>query len=242
MAKNHGARQQKKVAKQKAKRAAKRSSLMKRSSSDPTIRLQMADKWPVVQALVPDRLWEDGIGQLVIARREAEGQLVYGIYLVDVCCLGVKDTFWQVGSPGQFRELVERIENHSQKLHQVSPTALVKIVQGAVDYAKSFGFPAHADFRHTAMLFKGIDPSTCPDEFTFGKNGKPYYVQGPYETSSQALAIMERIKEHGGHYLIGVTEDQLNKYVLTDDEFDDEFDDDEFDDDDDDDDPIDELE
>ena len=49
MAKKHGARQQKKVAKQKAKRAQKRSELMKRTSTDPMVRLRGAGGWPVMR-------------------------------------------------------------------------------------------------------------------------------------------------------------------------------------------------
>ena len=39
MAKKHGAKEQKRIAKQKAKRAEKRLNLMRRTSSDPMIRL-----------------------------------------------------------------------------------------------------------------------------------------------------------------------------------------------------------
>ena len=55
------------------------------------IRLQRADKWPVVRALAGAEIWETGIGDLAIARQESDGQLVFGVYLVDVFCLGVKN-------------------------------------------------------------------------------------------------------------------------------------------------------
>ena len=203
MAKNHGARQQKKLAKQKAKRSEKRTYLSERTSTDPTIRFREAKRWPVVEALIPEQLWEDGIGQLILARREAEGQLIYGVYLVDVFCLGVKDAFWQAGSPGQFKELVEKInENSGQKLKPATPAALVKIIQGAVEFAKSFGFAPHSDYRHTAMLLSGIDPAACLEEYAFGKNGKPVYFQGPYESVAQATAIRQRIIAAGGDYTV----------------------------------------
>ena len=74
MAKKHGAKQQKRLAKQKAKRLEKRSLLARRSSKDPTIRLEPAEKWPVVEAFMSSELWEEGIGYLVIAQ-EPEGGL-----------------------------------------------------------------------------------------------------------------------------------------------------------------------
>jgi hypothetical protein len=203
MAKSHGARQQKKVAKQKAKRSDKRSDLIRRSSNDPTVRLQRAEKWPVVHALVGENLWEDGIGYLVIARQESEGRLIFASYLVDVYCLGVKDAFWDAGTNGEFRELIRKMGT-TQTMLPISPACLVKIVKGAVDYALSFGFRPHPDFRHAAMLLEGIDPSTCLEEFTFGRDGKPFYFQGPNESPEQARAILERIHAAGGHFIVQV--------------------------------------
>ncbi len=201
MAGNHGARQQKRVAKQKAKRAAKRSKLQMRSSIDPNVRLQSAEKWPVTTAVVSTNIWKGGIGSLAIARRESEGQLVFAVFLVDVHCLGVKNAFWKAGTQQDFDDLVGRM-NETQKVTAIAPACLVKIVQGAVDYAGSFGLPPHPDYRHAARLLAGIDPSACPEQFTFGRNGKPFYVQGPHESSAEAAAIMQRIQAAGGHFLI----------------------------------------
>ena len=69
MAKRHGTREQKRLAKQNAKRRTRRRELARRESPDPTVRLKDADRWPVSAALVPDELWDMGIGHLVVARR-----------------------------------------------------------------------------------------------------------------------------------------------------------------------------
>jgi hypothetical protein len=202
MAQNHGARQQKRAAKQKAKRSEKRAKELRRNSTDPTIRLATARKWPVVQAIAASNLWTGGLGSLAIARRESEGQLVFAVFLVDVYCLGVKNAFWQAGSSHDFKELIERTEK-TQPIRAMEPACLVKILTGAVAYAQSFGFPPHPDYRHAAMLLDGIDPEACPQQFTYGHNGKPFYVQGPHESSAQAAAIRQRIAEAGGHFIVG---------------------------------------
>jgi hypothetical protein len=201
MAKKHGARQQKKMAKQKAKRFAKHSLLVQRSSNDPTIRLQRAEKWPVVQALVGAQLWAEGIGYLTIARQESEGGLIFAVFLVDVYCLGVKNAFWRAGTQEDLTDLIRQLEKR-QRMRAIAPACLAKIVTGAVEYAQTFGFPPHPDYRHAGMLLAGIDPATCPEEFTFGRDGKPFYIQGPNETPEQAVAIMQRIEKAGGHFLI----------------------------------------
>jgi hypothetical protein len=219
MAKNHGARQQKRTAKQKAKRAAKRSSAFRRSTKDPTVRLQQAAKWPVVQSLVVAEIWERGIGYAAIAREESPGRLVFGVFLVDVHCLGVKDAYWRDGTLEEFNGLIRRMEKQLT-MSAISPACLVKIVNGAVEYAQSFGFPPHDDFHHAAMLLDGIDTSTCTREFTYGRDGKPFYVQGPNESYAQAEAISQRIQRAGGHYLVELDGAELGELADIDDGFD----------------------
>ncbi|MFI5457747.1 MAG: hypothetical protein ACHRXM_20080 [Isosphaerales bacterium] len=203
MAKNHGPRQQKRMAKQKARRSAKRSILLRHSSNDPTIRLQRAEKWPVVQALAGARLWDEGIGYLTIARQESEGRLIFAVFLVDVYCLGVKDAFWRAGTHRDLDDLIRQMEER-QRMCAITPACLAKIVKGAVAYAQSFGFAPHPDYRHASMLLEGIDPSTCPYQFTFGRDGKPFYMQGPYESLAQATAITQRVQDAGGHFLMAI--------------------------------------
>lgn len=201
MAQRHGVRQQKKLAKQKARRADKRADLVRRDSTDPTLRLKRVATWPVVSARMSTNLSEEGLGTLTIARQEAEGRLVVGVYLVDVLCLGIKNTFWDALTPGEYKELIKKIETH-ETMRSVAPACVVKVISGAVGFAQSFGFRPHADFRHTAKLLEGIDPSACPEEFTFGREGRPYYVQGPNESPMEVKAIAEQAVKAGGHFCI----------------------------------------
>lgn len=201
MVKRHGAGQQRKLAKKKAMRSQKKARLSRRDSMDPGVRLHGAEKWPVVSAYVAEDIWEDGIGYLVIARQEGEARVVFASFLIDVYCLGVKDAFWKAGSPGDFKEMLKEMDS-SQSMVSISPACLVKLVTGAAEYADSFGFRPHPDYRHAALLLKGIDPQECTNEFTFGHDGRPFYIQGPHESPAQVAAIMERIRQFGGHYLI----------------------------------------
>ena len=216
MAGNHGARQQKKMAKQKAKKSAKRTKLLMRDSPDPTIRLASAESWPVVQALLGDTLWSNGLGYATIARRDRQGQVVFAVLLVDVYCLGVKDAFWKSGSQHDFKEMVAKMEK-SQEMEPVEPAALVKLVTGAIAFAQSCGFPPHPDYRHASRLLAGIDPSACSQEFTFGRDGKPFYVQGPFDSSLEATTILRRIEAAGGHFMVGGPDRMISDFTDLDD-------------------------
>jgi len=219
MARKDEARRQKRIAKQKAKRQAKRSFLLQRSSADPTIRLQHAEKWPVVRALVAEELWDEGLGYLVIAREESDGRLVFASFMMDVYCLGVKDAFWRAGTRTEFQDIIQQMDE-MRTMVPIEPACLVKIVKGAVDYAQSFGFPPHPDYHHASKLLDGIDPSTCPQSFTFGRDGKPFYIQGPHESPARVEAIMKRMREVGGHFSVSSNGLEVEGFPGMDDEFD----------------------
>jgi hypothetical protein len=195
------ARKQKQLAKKKAKRVERRTQLARRKSDNPAIRLAGVGRLPIIGAWVPDNLWQQGLGDLVLARRQPDGEIVCATFLVDTFCLGVKNAFWRVMSSGEFEALLQKFGQHG-RLEKVTPECLAKIVHGAVDYAHSFGFSPHPDYRHARQLLDGIDPAQCPDRFAFGKNGKPFYIRGPHESIEKARAISNRILDAGGDYVI----------------------------------------
>jgi hypothetical protein len=203
MAKKNGARQQKRVAKLKAKRLKKRSLLQRRDSKDPTILFQTVEKWTIVQTLAGSKIWTDGMGYLTIMRQGPDGRLVFAAFLVDVNCLGVKNAFWRTGTRSEFEDVIQQM-GRTQTMRPITPACLVKTVQGAVDYAQSFGFPPHPDYRHASRLLEGIDPSGCKERFQFGRDGKPFYIQGPNESPAQVEAIMQRVQAVGGHFFVAM--------------------------------------
>ncbi|HVC98787.1 MAG TPA: hypothetical protein VND64_34300 [Pirellulales bacterium] len=203
MSKQHGARQQKRLAKQKAKRDQKRRQLARVTSDNPMISLGEADSWPILATLVPEGLWNNGLGQLVIARRAPAGKIACGVFLVDVFCLGVKNAFWRVTGSAEYETLIDKIEAHG-RLREVTPEYFSKLVHCAADYAQSLGFAPHRDFRAARLMLVGIDPSLCPDELEFGKDGKPLYIRGPNESLEKARLIASQINALGGHYLVRV--------------------------------------
>ena len=49
------------------------------------------------------------MANIIIARKHSNDNLTFGIYLVDLLCLGVKDSFYGFNIPEQeYRELIEK--------------------------------------------------------------------------------------------------------------------------------------
>jgi len=200
---SHNARQQKKLAKLKAKRTEKRQTIARQTSNDPTIRLAGAADWPVIDSLVGQGIFDSGLGTALVSRRMPDGGVAVASFVVDVYCLGIKNCFWKAFSTFEYSEFLAKFEKGAAAM-QVAPEYVVKLVTEAAAYARALGFPPHADYRRTQMVLAGIDPAKCTETFEFGKDGKPFYIQGPHETPLMVKSIVKRVAEHGGHYLVGL--------------------------------------
>jgi hypothetical protein len=196
-------RQQRKLAKQKAKKKAKQAERARETSVNPVLRLQNAARWPIVEARAAMSIEEKGIGEVTIVRRLPDGTYAYGAILLDIYCLGAKNGRWLILSPGEYHEILAR-GRELAPLIKVAPEHALKLVQSAIEFAGRFGFaPAH-DARHALRLFDGVDASLCATEFIYGRDGKPFYTRGPHESLERARAISAQVVSHGGDYIVAL--------------------------------------
>lgn len=194
---SHDARQQKKLAKAKAKRQEKRSLIAKQTSKDPTVRFANAAAWPVLDSLVAEGIWERGMGVVLLSRQMSDGGIALTSMVVDTFCMGVKDCLLRTVSTYEYQNLLSRYRKGGP-LITAKPEYVVKLVTEAVAYARAISLPPHEDYRNARLLFAGIDPAACSETFEFGHQGTPLYIQGPHETLAQAQSIMRRVDAAGG--------------------------------------------
>jgi hypothetical protein len=109
---------------------------------------------------------------------------------------------WAIEPEGTYAGTIRKIEKAGGPMCKVAPEYLAKLVYAAVDYAQSFGFAPHPDYRHARMLLAGVDATQCQDEFVFGKDGKPLYFQGPHDSPAKVKTIMQRLADGRGHITI----------------------------------------
>lgn len=140
--------------------------------------------------------WRDGgIAQIIVARIRDGGRAEIGFFLVDQWCLGVKDAFLiDDSSESELRELLrDRLpEDFRERLH---PACAKKMIEGAVAYAASLGIDPARDFRKAKRVLTGLDIADCPETFTYGRDGKPFYCEGPDDTperTERVLALLEK--------------------------------------------------
>jgi hypothetical protein len=148
---------------------------------------------------------DDGAGGMVtilVAREDRRHRVSMCGYLVDTFCLGVKNA---VGPRAMSQHLREFVTNYFSAHHAppvAVPLELVRqLVFGSVDYARNLGFEPHPDFAQAAGY---LGSWTGPSEIGFGRDGKPFYVEGPYDDASAVMRTLERSVGNGNfHFLAG---------------------------------------
>lgn len=157
--------------------------------------------WPGQEEDGPER---GGMVCVLVARRRRADKVSACGFLVDTYCLGVKNVLgpenlddWALSS--FVREYFGAFDGDSVP----APLELAQhLVFGAVDYARSLGFGPHADFRAaTGHLGQWSGPS----RITFGDQGKPLYVEGPWDDSARVMRTLTRsVGEGNFQFIVGL--------------------------------------
>jgi len=160
-----------------------------------------------------DPATDESIGGLVTAlvarrRRHRRGATVC-VYLLDVYCLGVKNV---MGPDTMDEQALRRLTDHAFGGYEAPPIpASIELVRelvlGAADYARQLGLAPHPHFEQARPH---LGPWAGPSAITFGHNGKPTYISGPYDDTNHIIRTLQRVVGPTGfNYTIGVDLNEL---------------------------------
>ena len=144
--------------------------------------------------------WEDsGMANIVIARRHTNGNITFCLYLVDLLCLGVKDSFYKFNiTETEYRNFLEKLEEEMGM--KIVDYALVhNIILSGVEFAEEYGFKPYKDFTSVTeyMLEEDTDDIELI-EIECGRDGKPLYIQGPFDGAVKSNKIMKQLEHSAG--------------------------------------------
>lgn len=99
--------------------------------------------------------------------------------------------------------LTNRAFSGYQKPPIAAPIELVRdLVLGVAEYAHRLGFAPHPDFEQARAH---LGPWTGPSPITFGRNGKPTYISGPYDDPDHVVGTLDKtVGPKDFTYTIGV--------------------------------------
>jgi hypothetical protein len=192
-------RRQKQLAKKKQKRKAKLGEMTPVMSIMAGLKKQAeeAARAPIHECLAPQRIFQEGVGTVILARRMGPDEIAVAGFLLDVFCLGAKDAFLRVFTVTEYETTIGRV-NQAESLVRVDPSCIRKLVEQGVEYAQNIGFEPHADYQMAKLLFGDIDAGTCPETYEFGYNGKPLFIPGPHTTPKRYREVMRTLEKTCG--------------------------------------------
>lgn len=185
---------------------------------------------PIYECLVRSDWEETKLTTVTVARNHTNGNITVCSYLVDLLCLGVKDSMYLFNVPvHKYEEFKEKV-NGEMEMTEVDYALAHNIVYAGVEFAEEFGFKPHKDFESVTKYMLEEDTEDIElIEIECGNEGRPVYMQGPFDDDAKARRIIAQLEKNAGpgnyEYIEGFDE------FDDDDEFDDEA---EYDDDDDD--------
>jgi hypothetical protein len=179
------------MAKKRKKTKKKQSNSSKSLSMTNYIR-QAARKLKVLECLALPGWEESGMTQIVVARQKTNGAMLVGFYVVDIFCLGIKDTMYQLfDDEDDYRDFIDMNLNENGEMIEIEPPLAFNLIYGAREYAEDIGFESHRDFKLTEYILPDMEDVEFMD-IEFGKDGKPFYMSGPFDNVDNILNTLSK--------------------------------------------------
>jgi hypothetical protein len=197
MGKNIALRRAAKAIRRKAVVAQKRKFELQAGSLSEQVRCAAA--LPIQQCLLTEGWMERGNGILILARGATSEYLSTGIFLLDTFCLGVKDAAFGRSTD---EALAYRFAQMPATLGAVEPSYARKLLRDLAVWAQSIGFAPARDFAAVERLFGDVNADACEVQFQFGREGKPFYIAGPFDTPAQVHQRFTTIASKGKYLIV----------------------------------------
>jgi hypothetical protein len=205
-------RKQTKKAKKRQQRARKRSQLRRAMNPFQALGLGRSGRavedlgqWPLLECLISQEWQEPAqLCQVAVARQsQATGEVVLGSFLVDLGCLGVKNALTNLfPSAAEYRREYRQHLMASQPMRDCDLDLAAKVIEEGTIYARSLGFKPHSDTAMALKILGDAHPENRAETIPLGKDGKPLFVNGPYDDVARITRILDRNVGRGNYEVI----------------------------------------
>ena len=160
--------------------------------------------------------WETSrMAHVMVIRKHTNGNFTYAGYLVDLLCLGVKDTYYEFN---MFQDHLEDwLDTHSEETEMIEiayPLAH-NIIYAGHDFATEYHIPQHPDFVSSTRHLLEEDDEKVPliEIHTGAENGLPHLIVSADNKQPMALARLKEYAGEGGYrYTILEGESLMDEY------------------------------
>jgi hypothetical protein len=171
--------------------------------STPQAILRRARSYPLYECLISDN-WNkketSGLVEVLVARQQPDDDICFGVYLIDIYCLGLKSTFANAGfSRSRYMNEVRNKVFRAGKPVECPVELAHQMIYQSIEYAEQFGFEPDKDFMLSQYLLAPRGELAEPYQLTFGKDGKPLFISGPHDNVARILKQLDKTAGPGNY-------------------------------------------
>lgn len=156
--------------------------------------------------------WETSkIAHVIVIRRHTNGNFTFAGYLVDLLCLGVKDTYYRFNQPeDELKDWLNRYGQETEMIEIAYPLAH-NIIFAGNDWATEYHIPQHPDFVNITSYLLEEDDEKIPltEIHTGDEDGLPHLIVHPDNRQTLALSRLKEYAGEGGYHYTVLEEDEF---------------------------------
>src|SRR5205809_2862715 len=92
--------------------------------------------------------------------------------------------------------------DHRQKMTTCPIELAHQMVYASIDYAAQFGFEPQSDWAQSQYLLQPRGELEEPYQLSFGKDGKPFFISGPYDNVEQIIKQLDKTAGSGNYDVV----------------------------------------
>lgn len=147
------------------------------NNEPPRALIKKSVEFSIFQCLVNTDWQEQGLASIFVLRQLPNQKFILGSYLVDVLCLGLKDTFCNANLSAQ--AVQGMLATVPMQMEAIEYEDARGIILGGIEFARNLGFGPNPDWKDSQHMVEPERPFS--PKFEFGMHGKPMYIAGPYD-------------------------------------------------------------
>ncbi len=170
----------------------------------PKYYIEHALEYPILGCWVRKGWQDGGLTPVVVARQQNPERVIFGVFLVDYYCLGVKDALCNGDFP--LKRFMDNLASLCSGEPEPCDADLAhELVYGSIEFARKYGFEPHSDYPLASNVLDPAEAHPPHHNLEFGQDGKPLFIAGPYDNANAIMAKLARTAGEGNFdYLVGI--------------------------------------
>jgi tetratricopeptide (TPR) repeat protein len=175
---------------------------------------------PLGKCYINESWYDMGKSSLIISRKHSNGNITCGFYLVDLFCVGVKDSFYLYNiSEGEFEDVLDEM-SEKEDLLEIEYSLAHNIIYGSLDFAGSYEFKPHKSFQLTKFIMEDDKKEVEFINIPFGIDNKPAVVVSQEDPRNKIINHLKKLVGDDNFIIMDEsefeTDGQISKHEIDD--------------------------